>query len=51
MHPHARIAIRAAQHRNQWGHWATIRYLQKRSIPLGLFTLARVLETSKRAGL
>lgn len=51
MHPHAKIAIHAAQHRNQWGMWATLKYVRNRNVPFSLYTLARVLENAKRAGL
>jgi hypothetical protein len=51
MHTHAYHAIRAAKNYGTWGAYATMRYLKLRSVPMGLFTLARVLEAAKRAGL
>ena len=50
-HPHAIDAIRAARNVRKWGRWATARYIARRQIPRGLFTLACVLETAARAGL
>ena len=49
MHIHAYHAIRAAQ--SNWGMYATMRYLKIRNVPIGLYTLARVLEAAKHAGL
>ncbi len=47
MHPDAHHAIRAAKNLKSWGRYATIRYLEKKGVPMSLFTLARVLEASK----
>lgn len=49
--PHAQAAITAAQNHHKWGRWTTLRYLARRGVPLSLFTLARVLEAARRAGL
>ena len=43
--------IRAAKHWTSWGRWATIRYLQKRNIPLRLWYLARQCEALASAGI
>ena len=51
MHPHAHHAIRAAKNYSHWGMYATMRYLKLRGVPVGLFTLARVLEAAKQAGI
>lgn len=50
MHPHAQIAIRAAKNYRSWGRYAAVTYCRKRGVPIALLTLARVLETARRAG-
>ena len=47
-HPDAVTAIRAAKLRQTIGHWAAIRYCQKRGCPISLYTLARILEAAKQ---
>lgn len=44
MHPHAYHALRATKHCLEWGPFATLRYLEKRGVPLKLFHLAILLE-------
>lgn len=46
LHPHAQAAIRAAQNLHIWGRYATLQYLRKRSVPMYLFSTARVLEAA-----
>lgn len=40
-------ALRACLYYREWGRFATIRYLQKRGVPLRLLYLARQLEALK----
>lgn len=47
MHPDAANAIRAARNWRAWGRWTATRFCQKRNVPMGLVTLARVLESAK----
>jgi hypothetical protein len=42
-------AIRAARSWRSWGRYATIRYLQRRGVPLRLYYLARQLEALEGA--
>lgn len=49
MHPQAEAALKAAK--GNFGPWATKRFLAKRGVPTHLYTLARVLEAARRAGL
>ena len=46
-HPHAIFAVKAAKNYKNWGRFATLRYCEKRGVPMGLLTLARVLEATK----
>lgn len=43
----AALAIRAAQHRHQWGRYAARRFCETRGVPLGLYRLACQLEATK----
>lgn len=44
-------AARAARHWHVWGAYAARRYAERRGVPSGLLTLARVLTNAERAGL
>lgn len=44
IHQHAQIAIHAAKHVEQWGFFASKRYVSKRKVPAWLFELACILE-------
>lgn len=39
-HPQAQAAIIAANHRYQWGRWASARYAAKRGVPIRLYVIA-----------
>ena len=41
-------AVRAARNQSRWGRWSTLRYIQRNSVPHGLYTLARVLANAER---
>ena len=41
-------AVRAARNQSRWGRWSTLRYIQRNSVPHGLYTLARVLANAGR---
>ncbi len=45
------IAAYAARHWHIWGRFAARRYCERRGVPSGLITLARVLANAERAGL
>ena len=40
-------AVRAARNQH-WGRFACLRYIQRNSVPHGLYTLARVLANAER---
>ena len=40
----AAMAVRAARNRRVWGRDATMRYLQRRGVPVRLYQIAMVLE-------
>jgi hypothetical protein len=44
----AKMAIKAAKHRYQWGREAAKRFCERRNIPLALYYLACRLEAAER---
>lgn len=48
MTPQATSALHAAKHRNQWGCYATWRYLVAKGINFGLYVRARQLLVIKK---
>lgn len=47
-HPHAKAAIYAACHRNQWGREAALRYIQRLGVPVSLYRLACQLQVANK---
>jgi hypothetical protein len=47
MSSQAFVAIYAANHRKQWGRWATVRFCEKRGVPRRLLTLAIQLSVAE----
>lgn len=47
MTPIAAIAIRAAENFHRWGKWATVRFCEKRGVPLRLLGMAVAFERIK----
>ena len=51
LHPHALHAVRAASCWHVWGAYAARQYCRRHGAPDGLLTLARILETARKAGI
>lgn len=46
----AYVALRAAKNAEQWGEWATMRYVENNGCPMYLLMVALICETQKKEG-